>query len=176
MRGVYPGSFNPPTIGHVEIMRAAIEHFSLGSLDLVVSARALGKENVETPSMEDRVEVLRSSVAHLEVVEVVITDLQLIADIAEGYDVVVMGADKWSQVNDPGFYESAEHLLRSLRRLPRLAIAARGDVEVPEHARLPISEEIDHVSSTGARAGSLEWMTPEAREFATRTGAWQDQT
>ncbi len=31
-----------------------------------------------------------------------ITDRQLIAEIASGYDVVVMGADKWAQVRDPG--------------------------------------------------------------------------
>ena len=32
------------------------------------------------------------------------TDEQLIADLAEGYDVCVIGADKWHQLHDLTFY------------------------------------------------------------------------
>ena len=36
-RGVYPGSFNPPTVGHVAIVEAAIRLHDLDRIDLVVS-------------------------------------------------------------------------------------------------------------------------------------------
>ncbi len=171
IRGVYPGSFNPPTIGHIAIMRAALEHYELDRLDVVLSRQALGKDTVERPSLDERADVLRASVAHLSVVEVVVTDLQLIADIAAGYDVVVMGADKWRQVNDVRFYDDEAHRDAALARLPRLAIAGRGADAVPADARLPV-DGLDHISSSAARAGALGLMTPEARSYAERTGAW----
>ncbi len=171
-RAVYPGSFNPPTIGHLEVMRSAIEHLSLTRLDLAVSFSPLGKGPVERPSLEARLGVLRQSVEHLEIVEVVVTEQRLIADIATGYDVVVMGADKWRQVNDLSFYESELHLEEALARLPRLAVATRGDDPVPEEARLPLRFDTSEISSTRARSGSTEWMTPAARAYARRTGAW----
>lgn len=172
-RAVYPGSFNPPTIGHLEVMRSAIEHLSLTRLDLAVSVNPLGKGPVERPSLEDRLVVLRRSVEHLEIVEVVVTEQRLIADIAAGYDVVVMGADKWRQVNDRSFYDSELHLEDALARLPKLAVAARGDDPVPEEARLPLRFDTSAISSTGARSGSTEWMTPAARAFSQREGVWE---
>ena len=172
MRGVYPGSFNPPTVGHLAIIEAAIEQHALASLDLVVSRRALVKGIVDRPTLADRVAVLRESVSHFDIVRVVVTDLQLIADIAEGYDVVVMGADKWHQVNDVDFSESPRHRRECLARLPRLSIAARGDDPVPDEARLNLPDHIGEVSSSGARSGTLEWMTPAARRFARHRGGW----
>jgi cytidyltransferase-like protein len=171
IRGAYPGSFNPPTIGHIAIMRAALEHCELDQLDVVLSRRALGKDAVERPSLDERVDVLRASVAHLSVVDVVVTDLQLIADIAAGYDVVVMGADKWRQVNDVRFYDDEAHRDAAVAALPRLAIAGRGSDPVPTGSRLPI-EGLDHISSSAARSGALGQMTPQARSFAERTGVW----
>jgi nicotinamide mononucleotide adenylyltransferase len=172
MRGVYPGSFNPPTIGHLAIIEAAIAQHALASLDLVVSRRALVKGIVERPTLADRVAVLRESVARYDIVGVVVTDLQLIADIADDYDLVVMGADKWRQVNNVAFYESTFHRGECLARLPRLAIAARGDDPVPDEARLNLPDHIGEVSSSGARSGALEWMTPAARRFAGHRGGW----
>ena len=34
------------------------------------------------------------------------TRKQLIADIAEGYDLVILGADKWAQLHDQSFYKT----------------------------------------------------------------------
>jgi phosphopantetheine adenylyltransferase len=161
-RAVYPGSFNPPTVGHLAIIEAAIDTHRLVRLDLVVSRRALAKGVIEHPTLDQRVEVIRGSVAHLPEVSVVVTDLQLIADIAAGYDIVVMGADKWRQVNDLVFYDSIEHRDRALAALPRLAVAGRGHDPVPEHARLDVPGDIDAVSSSAARSGTTEWMTAEA--------------
>ena len=102
--GVYPGSFNPPTIGHLAIAEAARDQRGLDRVDFTVSRVALGKEAVERPSFDDRIAVLETSVADIEGLAVVVTDHQLLVDIAQGYDAVVMGADKWAQVLDPAFY------------------------------------------------------------------------
>ncbi|MEM7288444.1 MAG: hypothetical protein AAF480_19030 [Actinomycetota bacterium] len=162
MRGVYPGTSNPPTIGHLAICEAAIEHHGLTGLDLVVSRNPLAKAVVERPTLDERVDVIEASTAHLEIVRVVVTELRLIAEIAAGYDVVVMGADKWHQVNDPVFYESEDHRDSAIDSLPTIAVARRGQDPVPPDLRLEVPGHIDEVSSTGARTGRSDWMTAEA--------------
>lgn len=175
--GVYPGSFNPPTVGHLAIAQAARDQRELERVDLAVSRVALGKQLVERPGFEDRITVLEASVAGIDGLEVVVTDQQLLVDIADGYDVVVMGADKWAQVLDPAFYgdsvEARDRAVDTLWRLD-LAIAPRPPYEVPAGADLTIDPEMVPVSSSGARHGRREWMTEAARAFDDTTGAWSD--
>lgn len=175
--GVYPGSFNPPTIGHLAIAQAAAQQRGLDRVDLAVSRVALGKEPAVVPSFEDRIAVLEESVADIDGVEVVVTDQQLLVDIAQGYHVVVMGADKWAQVQDPAFYgnsvEARDRAVESLLEL-ELAVAPRPPFAVPSGAELAIAPEMVEVSSSGARHGRLEWMTAAARAFDDATGAWSD--
>ncbi|MYB08403.1 MAG: hypothetical protein F4Y28_00310 [Acidimicrobiia bacterium] len=175
--GVYPGSFNPPTIGHVAIAQAARDQRGLFRVDLVVSRVALGKDLTDWPAFEDRVTVLEASVADIDGLEVVVTDHQLLVDIAQGYDVVIMGADKWAQVQDPAFYgnsvEARDQAVNSLSQL-ELAIAPRPPFDVPADSQLNTGPEIVPVSSTGVRQGRLEWMTAAARAFDDATGAWSD--
>lgn len=175
--GVYPGSFNPPTIGHLAIAQAAARQRGLDRVDLAVSRVALGKEPAVIPLFEDRIAVLEASVADIYGVEVVVTDYQLLVDIAQGYHVVVMGADKWAQVQDPAFYgnsvEARDRAVETLLELD-LAIAPRPPFSVPSGAELDIAPEMVEVSSSGVRQGRLEWMTPAARAFDAATGAWSD--
>lgn len=175
--GVYPGSFNPPTVGHLAIAEAARDQRGLERVDLAVSRVALGKALVARPTFEERIAILESSAADIEGLEVVVTDHQLLVDIAEGYDVVVMGADKWAQVLDPVFYgdsvEARDWAVAALTRL-ELAIAPRPPFDVPPGAELAIAAEFVEVSSSGARQGRLEWMTAAARAFDEATGAWSN--
>ena len=175
--GVYPGSFNPPTIGHLAIAQAARDQRGLDRIDFAVSRVALGKELTVVPAFEDRISVLEASVADIDGVEVVVTDQQLLVDIAQGYHVVVMGADKWAQVQDPAFYgnsvEDRDRAVEALLELD-LAIAPRPPFEVPAGTELNIDPEMVMVSSSGARQGRLEWMTPAARAFDDATGAWSN--
>ena len=60
-KGVYPGSFNPPTVGHVAIVEAAIRLHQLDSIDLVISEVALAKPFIERPSLEERLQVITAS-------------------------------------------------------------------------------------------------------------------
>jgi len=177
--GVYPGSFNPPTVAHLAIAEAAWRQLGLERLDLAVSRTALGKEAVEVPSLDHRVEVLEAVACTRPWLGLQVVDAQLVVDVAAGYDVVVMGADKWAQVFDPGWYggsESARDL--AVARLPNVAVVPRTGVLLPENVRgavlLDVPVHFTEMSSSAARAGRHEWMAEEAIAFDQRTGAWSD--
>ncbi len=172
-RGVYPGSFDPPTIAHLSVARAAMDQRRLDRLDLVISRTALGKSRPEHPSLDDRVSVVRASVAHLSGVGVVVTDAQLLSEIASGYDVVVMGADKWHQIHLVEFYGHSEEARdAALASLPAVAVAPRPPFVVPVDLALRVDRALHQVSSTRARGGDVAAMTPAARAFADRMGGW----
>jgi nicotinic acid mononucleotide adenylyltransferase len=173
--GVYPGSFNPPTTAHLAIARSAREQRGLDRLVLTVSRVALAKHDVERPRLEHRLAVLRAEAAVVEWLEVRVTESQLLVDIARDHDVLVMGADKWLQVNDPAWYgDDPAARDRALAALPELAIAPRAGIEVPARHLLRIADDHGEVSSTAVRAGRRDLMTPLARRFDDVTGAWSD--
>jgi hypothetical protein len=175
-RGVYPGSFNPPTLAHIEIAAAAAEQHDLDSVDLAISRVALEKESVTVPSFQDRVRVVQQIVDDHHWLGLLITDEQLLVDIALGYDVLVMGADKWHQIQDPVFYDNDPKARdTAMAALPALALAPRPPLEVPADLMLDVPETIGEMSSSAARAGMHVWMHPRALAFDLETGAWSDQ-
>lgn len=149
-------------MAHLALAEAARTQHHLDRVDLVISQVALDKEAVVIPSFAERIGVVRESVAHSGWLGVVVTDSQLIADIAADYDVVIMGGDKWAQLHELRFYESETHMAESLAALPELAIAPRDGVEIPTAALLSVEPWVIEISSSGARAGRSEWMTPAA--------------
>jgi hypothetical protein len=165
--GAYPGTFNPPTVAHVAIAEAAWRQGGLDRIDLVVSRQPLGKDTVH-PTLDDRVTVLETIASTRPWLGVRITDDQLIADVAAGYDAVVVGSDKWLQIIDPDWYGgSVEARDQAVVSLPRLLLAVRPPHHLPEDlppGSLVLKMAPDHanVSSTAARAGQLEWMATEA--------------
>ena len=181
--GCYPGSFDPPTVAHLAVAAAARDQHGLDRVDLVVSRVPLGKATVLRPRFDHRIAVLEAVAARVGWLEVVVSDHRYVADLAEGYDVVVMGADKWAQVLDPVFYAgSAAARDASVARLPTVAVAPRGVEEggdpPPGTLRTPSGLTVDeahrHVSSTAARGGRRDLMVAEAIAFDERTGAWTD--
>lgn len=95
-----------------------------------------------------------------------VTDSRLIADIADGYDVVVLGADKWAQVRDPAWYGgSVPERDAALRRLPRIMVAPRAGDHPDGVELLDVTEDLHPVSASAIRAGQAAartWMLPEA--------------
>jgi len=162
MRGVYPGSFDPPTVAHVAIADAAIAHAGLDHLDFALSHRALGKD-AHRWSLAERVAALRRVAAARPRLAVVVTEAQLLADIAAGYDVVVMGADKWAQVRDAAWYGSESERDAALARLPRVLVAPRPGFDIAGAEVLPVDPSLATVSATVARGGTHELIAPEAR-------------
>ena len=177
--GCYPGSFNPPTVAHLAVAAAALSACSLDRVDLVVSRVALAKESVVVPAFGDRVAVLRDVVAARPWLGLVVTDAQLLVEVSSGYDVLVLGADKWSQVLDVSFYGgSAGRRDAAVASLPPLAVAPRDGVPdgLPASAVvLDVGSSAEAVSSTGVRVdGRVDWMVPEAAAFDAASGAWTD--
>jgi nicotinic acid mononucleotide adenylyltransferase len=172
--GAYPGSFDPLTVAHLAIVESAIETCDLDRVDLVLSEVALGK-SAHHVHLADRFTVLRRVAERDARLGATVTGHRLLVDIASGYDVLVMGADKWAQVNDPAWYDSPEARDAALAALPAVAVAPRPGFPVPEGVvRLDVEVAHGEVSSTAVRSGAHDWMAPEAAELATATGAWID--
>lgn len=172
-RGVYPGSFNPPTVAHLAIARTARERFRLDSIDLSVSRVALAKETVDHPRFEDRIAVLREVAAQEEGLDVVVTEAGLLSDIAADYELLIVGADKWAQIQEPHWYGSTTARDAAMAALPAIAVVPRSGFDVPAELLLHVDGYHD-VSSTRARNGDHSVMAPAAARFARRTGAWID--
>jgi nicotinic acid mononucleotide adenylyltransferase/predicted RNA-binding protein with PIN domain len=163
-RGVYPGSFDPPTIAHIAIAEAAVRTAGLDQLDLAISRVALGKDATAQRPIEARLPALERLTVSRPWLRVVVTDAQLITDVAAGYDVVVMGADKWTQVRDPAWY-GGDTAARddALARLPHVLVVPRPGFDVVGADVLELPVDLGAVSSTAAREGSHHLIVPEAR-------------
>lgn len=165
-RAVYPGSFDPPTIAHVAIALATLEQCRCDSLSFALSYGALGKEGREA-TIGNRLTVLADLFAHDPRFEVVTTPARLIVDIAAGFDVVVVGADKWEQILDPQWYPDGEAGRdRAVATLPHIALTPRPPVvispdPVGDASRVTILQlhnpELAGVSSSAVRDGRSEW-------------------
>jgi hypothetical protein len=178
MIGAFPGSFNPPTLAHLAIAHAAHQCGGLERIDFIVSRVALGKEQVEVPTFEDRVTLLLEIAATRPWLGVRISNAQLIADVAEGYDLLVVGADKWLQVIAPEWYAgSGAARDAAIARLPRrVLVVPRAEVRPSGVELLEVEEHHTLASSTLARDGHRHLMAPEAIAFDIRTGAWSEPT
>ena len=166
---VYPGTFDPPTIAHLHIARRAIAQLDLTRVDLTISSMTLGKDDGRLSPIDDRLGALGALVMDDPTIEVRSTAASLIVDIAEGYDVIVVGADKWAQVLDPVWYGGVAERDEALRRLPLVALAPRPPWPMPpadsaavppdwvEFVVLDIDPRHHEISATAVRAGREEW-------------------
>ncbi len=189
--GIQPGSFDPPTLAHLAIADAARRRWNLDSVVWALSRDPLGKQQGGRTTVEARRAVLDSVADDHAWLEVEVSDARLVADMASGYDVVVMGADKWHQLHDPAFYgnghggrhgdaggngagagtraDRAEAVMaEALRRLPTCAVAPRDGLHVPAEVRLDVPGWVARQSSTTAVA-SAPWMMLSA---ARSSGMW----
>lgn len=161
-RGVYPGSFDPLTIAHLAIAEAAVDIARLDRLDLAISHAALGKSG--SAPIDARVAAITRAAASRPWLGTLITDAQLVADIAAGYDVVVMGADKWAQVRDPAWYGGSDAARdAAVAALPEVLVAPRPGFDVVGARVLDVDPALAHVSSTAARAGAHHLIAADAR-------------
>ena len=129
---------------------------------MIVNRAPLGKQQMRT--LETRIAMLEAVATTRPWLSVVVTEDLHLADIADGYDVLVLGADKWAQVLDPRFYESPADRDVAVARLPTLAVAPRDRFPMPERCVI-LDVDLSHVSSTAARAGRDELILPEAMPF-----------
>lgn len=84
---VYPGTFNPITNGHTDLVQRASKLF-----DHVIVAIGVNKQKANTPATEKRVDLARKVLAHLDNVEVCSFDTLLIDFVRQrGADVILRG-------------------------------------------------------------------------------------
>lgn len=84
---VYPGSFDPVTLGHLDIIERASRLF-----DRVVVAVLINQNKIPMFTIEERKEMIREATSHLD--NVVVDSFEgLLVDYVErnGFDVVVKG-------------------------------------------------------------------------------------
>ncbi|NCY17426.1 MAG: hypothetical protein EBX39_11815 [Actinobacteria bacterium] len=167
--GVYPGTFDPVTVAHMAIARAALDQLGLSRLDLTISASTLGKDDTRLTPIDERLAELTAVTSDDPRLAVRSTTSSLIVDIATDYDVLVVGGDKWAQVLDPEWYGGTAARDEALRRLPMVALAPRhpwiepGDDPLagsPAPVTLVVLD-LDpahrEVSATAVRTGRTEW-------------------
>lgn len=166
---MYPGSFDPPTIAHVHLAETAIAQLGLDRVDFALSARTLGKDDSRLRPIDDRVAELTAISSGNARIGVTMTPHSLVADIAQGYEVIILGADKWHQVLDPVWYAGIDARNEALQRLPLVALAARPPWTMPGEdasADPPVGVDVvildtdpSHhpVSATDVRAGREDW-------------------
>lgn len=173
--GVYPGTFNPFTVGHLEVVESAYEQRDLDRVHLAVSRVPLAKDEIEIPTFEHRIQSLRDVVLEHPWLDLVVTDDRLLVDIADGYDVLIMGADKWHQIQNPMFYGGSDTARdEAMAALPELAVAPRPPQEVPADLLIDVPHAIHEVSSTAVRGGAHDWMHPAVAAFDDEYRPWSD--
>jgi phosphopantetheine adenylyltransferase len=123
--GAFPGTFNPPTVAHLAIAEAAYAQHDLDRVDLIVSRQPIDKEHVAVPTLDDRLTVLEDVARRRPWLAVVVSEHRLLVDLAAGYDVLIVGADKFRQLHDVRYYADEAARDEALRRLPPLAVAPR---------------------------------------------------
>ena len=69
-------------------------------------------------------------------------------------------------------YKDEPHMAECLSRLPKLAVAPRNGIAVPQEILLTVPEEINSISSSEVRRGKFEWMTKEAFDVGKERGLW----
>jgi nicotinic acid mononucleotide adenylyltransferase len=168
LRVCFPGSFNPFTVAHRAIADQILADHPNASLTFVISTSALGKDSRSQPEPSHRANAIKGRCADLgERVDVVVTTQQLLVDIASSFDLLVIGADKWIQINSPDWYPTDAARDDAIRSLPRIAVFARASIDI-DHLRAYghpkglqivsfIDESLAHVSATAVREGREEW-------------------
>lgn len=195
---VFPGSFNPPTLAHLAMLRQAQawakqRHGGHWQAYMALSRQIVDKETVERMTLLDRVMLLERLLAgHAGVL---LLNRGLYVEQAQGIRATfpqvrrlyfLLGFDKVVQIIDPRYYADRDTALRELFSLAELLVAPRG-AQGPEHLHalfarpenrpfaryvhaLPLDARYREMSSTRARQRvSLDEVPEEVYDFIQRT-------
>jgi cytidyltransferase-like protein len=135
-----PGSFDPPTVGHVSLAEAAAREVDL--VLLVYTAAPLPKASGASPALLDepsRIEALTRLARARPGVGAAVASHGLLVDQVEAVGealpgsriVLAVGSDKLLQVLDPAWYEDRDTALRRLFDRAVVRYAVRGEDEEP---------------------------------------------
>ena len=184
---VFPGSFNPPTLAHLALLKQAWQFARVhGPMHIyaALSTHITDKERVQRPLLLDRIylleTVLRNHVRHtgimlfnrglyVEQAEAIKSAFPRVSDL-----FFLIGFDKIVQIFDPRYYQDRDLALHELFELADFLVAPRGEagpeeldilLDRPENRQyagnvhaLALSAAYRDISSTRIREG------PTARE------------
>lgn len=132
--GVLPGSFNPPTVAHLELARAARRRFDLDTVAFSLGSVIVDKERVEGLCREDRLLLLSLLTADDVRTAAVVVNRGLYSEQAPAFRACfgddadlwfIVGMDKVLQIFDPRYYEDRDAALDMLFAQVRLIAANR---------------------------------------------------
>jgi len=154
---VFPGSFNPPTIAHLALLKQAQEfarHQALSDgkgsqtvqLYAAMSKHIVDKEHVERPLILDRIMLLQTVLRrYLPDAGVMLFNRGLYVEQAEAVRrsfpeverlFFLIGFDKIVQILDPRYYVNRDAALNELFKLAELLVAPRGGASADDLADL----------------------------------------
>lgn len=132
--GILSGSFNPPTLAHIELARRAKQSFKIDHILFTISRVTINKERVEGLSLEDRL-LLLSLIAEEEgSASVAAVNRGLYFEHAQAFRSLlgtqsriyfIVGMDKVIQIFDPGYYQDRDAALKILFTEAQLIAAGR---------------------------------------------------
>lgn len=135
---VFPGSFNPPTMAHLAMLKQARQFGRMhGGMRVyaAMSKRTTGKEMVERPLLLDRILLLDTLIYnHLRHTGILLFNRGLYVEQAEAIRTAfhrvrriyfLLGFDKIVQIFDPHYYEDRDKALRELFALADILVAPR---------------------------------------------------
>jgi len=133
--GILPGSFNPPTIAHIELARHARELFGLDTIVFALSRITVDKEKIEGLILEDRLLLLYLIAQDLGGTAVAVVNQGLYYEQARAFRAFlgsnarisfIVGLDKLVQIFDARYYQDRETALGVLLTETQLLVAMRG--------------------------------------------------
>jgi nicotinamide-nucleotide adenylyltransferase len=145
---VFPGSFNPPTLAHLALLKQAKQFArSHGPMHIyaALSTQITDKERVQRPILLDRIilleAVLRKHVRHTGImlfnrglyVEQAEAVYRAFPEVSKLYFLI--GFDKIVQIFDPRYYKDRDVALTELFELADFLVAPRGEAG-PEELRM----------------------------------------
>lgn len=143
--GLLPGSFNPPTVAHVELAWQALRAFRLDRVIFVISKITVDKERPAGLVLEDRLLLLSLLAGQGERASVAATNRGLYTDQAMAVRQLtggqarlyfLVGMDKVLQIFDPRYYRDRERALNDFFTEARLIAANRGTLGEKDLAQL----------------------------------------
>lgn len=160
-RAVFPGSFDPFTVAHLAIAEAAHDQLGVDQVVCSISEVPLAKDPTQQTPVPERVSAIDTVAADRPWLRVQTTPAKLLADVAQGFDWLIVGADKWEQLHDVAFYgDDPAARDAALSRLPSVAYVPRAGIRAaspPGVTVLDVDSEFRPVSATAVRNGRHDW-------------------
>src|SRR6266853_1710278 len=177
---VFPGSFNPPTLAHIALLKQAWQFARVhGPMHIyaALSTHITDKEGVQRPFLLDRINLLETVLHnHVRHTGIMLFNRGLYVEQAEAVHssfpqvsnlYFLIGFDKIVQIFDPRYYEDRDPALHELFELADFLVAPRAGagpeelsilLDRPENRQyaghihaLPLSATYRYISSTRIR-------------------------